>query len=62
MATDMKSGVCFRVPKSLRRRINRIGKLKLKSTSEMARDAFLEYAQRREAELNINQPTTKVAA
>lgn len=55
MAADNNKGLCFRVPKSLRRRINRIGELKLKSTSELAREAFLEYVQRRESELGLTK-------
>lgn len=53
MATAANKGLCFRVPKSLRRRIDRIGKLQLKSTSELAREAFREYAERREAQLGL---------
>jgi predicted transcriptional regulator len=49
----MKHGLCFRVPNSLRRRIARIGKIQLKTTSEMAREAFREYAERRENELGL---------
>ena len=55
MATDIKQGLCFRVPNSLRRRIERIGRIQLKSTSELAREAFREYAERREAELGLTR-------
>lgn len=53
MAADTKQGLCFRVPGSLRRRIERIGRRQLKSTSELAREAFREFAERREAEFNL---------
>jgi predicted transcriptional regulator len=51
MAGETKLHLCVRVPTSLRRRLNRISKSKLKSPSETAREALLEYVERREREL-----------
>lgn len=54
MATPLgDNGICFRVPRSFRRRIDRLGEIQLKSISEMAREAFREYAARREVELGL---------
>ena len=51
MAAESKQHLCVRVQRSLRRRFSRIAQLKMKSPSECAREAILEYVERREREL-----------
>lgn len=53
MAQDNYKGLCVRIPSALRRRIDRISKLRMKTPSELAREALLEYTERRERELNV---------
>lgn len=54
MATETNKGLCVRVPRTLRQRLNRISKLRLKSPSEVAREALLDYVERRERELKVS--------
>lgn len=56
MRIKHEANIGLRVPPSLRKRLDRIGKLKLKSTSEMAREALREYAERHEGGTNTPAP------